>query len=276
MTIPEEFNETEHFQSVCRRYLNAQVRDDFRDLGGDNWEPEIGTTRGSMRHALTHKDNDTAQMTLGRMFLYYFTYGKAQALQAPIYGTPIENYQELSVEFRPQIFLYFDQSQSDVTNGKNRVYGQIAYRLVNETSASITQVDLKNRANKIKQLFTTPSLFTWHKGKITCRYEDNLNGYKFTLFVTNEAEGRRIIEQVLDIENKTPNWNNLSVTEKRANYPDTPPTVHVYGKSVRDIRRRPVEQVKFRYAIAHIYGISKPIALVDTRLADNKALVQLV
>jgi len=274
MTIPPEFNETEHFQSVCRRYLNKEIREAFKDLGGEDWEPEIGTSRGSMRQALTHKDNDTIQMTMGRMFLYYFTFGKAQALQTPVYGLPITTYQEESLKFRPQILLYFDQSQSEVSEGQHRVTGEIAYRLVNETSASITEADLKIRANKIKQLFAIPSLFIWHKGKITCRYQDTANGYQFTLFVTSESEGKRIIEQVLDIENKTPNWEYLSITEKRASFPATPPTETIYGKSRKGIRRRPVEQVRFRYAVAHIHGLSKPIELVNTRTADNKALVQ--
>lgn len=274
MTIPPEFNNTEHFQSVCRRYLNKEIREAFKDLGGDNWEPEITTTRGSMRHALTHQDNDTIQMTMGRMFLYYFTFGKAQALQTPVYGLPINSYQEESVSFRPQILLYFDQNQTDVEKEQHRVRGEITYRLVNETSQSITEADLKTRANKIKQLFATPNLFVWHKGKVTCRYEDNANGYKLTLFVTNEAEGKRIIEQVLDIENKSPNWENLSITEKQANFPNVPSTETIYGKSRKGIRRRPVEQVRFRYAVAHIYGLSKPIELVNTRLANNTALVQ--
>jgi hypothetical protein len=276
MTIPPEFSETEHFQSVCRRYLNKEIRDAFQDLGGDDWQPEVNTTRGSMRHALTHKDNDTIQMTLGRMFLYYFTFGKAQALQTPVYGMPITTYQEVSLEFRPQILLYFDQSQSEVREGLSRVTGEITYRLVNETSQSITESDLKTRANKIKQLFTTPNLFVWHKGRMTCRYEDKANGYQLTLFVTNEAEGKRIIEQVLDIENKSPNWENLSVTEKRANYPSVPPQKLIYGKSRKEVRRRPVEQVKFRYAAAHIYGVPRPVALIDTRIANNEALVQIV
>lgn len=274
MTIPPEFSETEHFQSVCRRYLNKEIREAFQDLGGDDWEPEVVTTRGSMRHALTHKDNDTVQMTLGRMFLYYFTYGKARALQTPVYGIPITTYQELSLKYKPQINLYFDQSSPEAKNNNPRVTGEISYRLVNETSESITEAELKTRANKIKSLFVTPNLFVWRKGKIICKYTDTNNGYKLRLLVINEAEGRRIIEQVLDVENKSPDWENLAVSESNAVFPDIPPTQTIYGKQRRTPRRRPVEDIKFRRATADIWGLPKPVALIDTRLHLDNPLVE--
>lgn len=119
MTVPPEFNETEHFQGVCRRYLNKEIREAFKELGGDDWTPEVGTTRGSMRHALTHKDTDTMQMTLGRMFLYYFTFGKAQALQAPIYGIPATHFQE-SIKFYPQVRLFLMKTNRWLKMGTNR------------------------------------------------------------------------------------------------------------------------------------------------------------
>ena len=57
MALPEPFSDVEHLQAVVRRYLNKQIREDFRDLfNGDTWEPEIGTTRGSMLRALLHED----------------------------------------------------------------------------------------------------------------------------------------------------------------------------------------------------------------------------
>lgn len=274
MTIPPEFNETEHFQSVCRRNLNDEIRKAFQDLGGDNWDPEVRTTRGAMRHALTHKDNDTMQMTLGRMFLYYFTYGGARALQTPVYGIPTTTYQELSLKYRPQITLYFDQSRREVTENLSRVTGEISWRLMNETSESITEAELRLRANKIKNLFVTPNLFVWHKGKIICKYTDLQNGYKLRLLVINETEGRRIIEQVLDVENKTPDWENLVVSESRASFPNNPTPQRIYGKQRRPPRRRPVENVKFRHATADIWGIPKPVALVDTRFSLGNPLVQ--
>lgn len=274
MTIPPEFSETEHFQSVCRRYLNKEIREAFRDLGGDDWEPEVGTTRGSMRQALTHKDNDTLQMTMGRMFLFYFTYGQARALQTPVYGIPITTYQEASLKYKPQINLYFDQSRPEAKKGFSRVTGEISYRLMSETSQSIKESDLKIKANKIKNLFVTPNLFVWHKGKIICKYTDTKNGYKFRLLVTNEAEAKRIIEQVLDIENKTPDWENLTVSESRANFPDIPASEIIYGETRRLPRRRPREDVKFRHATADIWGLPKPIALVDTRFSLGNPLVQ--
>lgn len=41
MALPEPFSNVEHLQAVVRRYLNKQIREDFRDLFGnsDTWEP---------------------------------------------------------------------------------------------------------------------------------------------------------------------------------------------------------------------------------------------
>lgn len=274
MPLPEEFNDVEHLQSVCRLVVNRMVREDFSDLGGEEWDRSIASARGSLRVACTHEDQDSLNMTVARLLTYYLVQGKAARLQTPVYGIPTTTYQELSLKYKPQITLYFDQSRREATDDYPRATGEISWRLMHETSESITEAELRLRANKIKNLFVTPNLFIWHKGKVICKYTDLENGYKLRLLVTNEAEGRRIIEQVLDVENKSPDWENLTVSESRASYPSTPPSKHIYGKSRKLPRRRPVENVKFRHATADIWGVSKPVALIDTRFSLGNPLIQ--
>lgn len=273
--LPQEFSEVEHLQNLIRRYINKEIREHFRDIGDDNWEPDVSTTRGAMRHALTHKDDDPIQITLLRLFLYYFTYGQASALQMPVYGMPSQSFQEISFEFKPQIQLYFDQNIIDVQEGNHRATGEISYRLMHETSESITKEELRKRAEKIKDLFVT-NHFAWHKGKIICRYTDKPNGYDLRVFVRNEAEGKRLIEQVLDIESKSPNWDNLTVSEPKKDFPSIPPTKTILGKSYKMPRRRPTETIYFRYAACLIWGLSKPNVLVDTRGTRHNPLVTLI
>lgn len=54
--LPNNFSEWEHLQSVLIRAQNKFVREEFKDLGGDDWIPDINTPRGSLRQACTHKD----------------------------------------------------------------------------------------------------------------------------------------------------------------------------------------------------------------------------
>lgn len=262
MAIPPEFNEVEHIQSVTRRYLNRQVREDFQDLGGDDWEPETGTTRGAMRHALTHKDTDPLPVTLSRMFLYYFTYQKAQALQAPVYGLPVTTFHD-AVKFHPQVRLYFCEGVEDVEEGFTPVEAEVTFRLVRETSATITPGEAKSIATRIKTNFASGNGFTWKKGKEKWLYFDAALGYDFRLLAFSEAEARKVIEQVLDISNHTPDWDNLGVATKKKTFPTMPGTHTVYGKSRRKPRERPTATVRFRYAELKVWGLPNDITLVD-------------
>lgn len=77
---------------------------------------------------------------------------------------------------------------------------------------------------------------------------DKRNGYDFRLYVKNEAEGRKIITQVMAIENKSPDWSNLCISTSGKTYPEITETKRIYGEQRRLPRRRPLEDIRFRYA----------------------------
>lgn len=171
MAIPTEFSEVEHLQSLIRRYLNKQIREDFQDLGGDDWDSDVTTTRGAMRYGLTHKDDDPMQITLVRMFLYYFTYGKAQALQAPFFGLPIQDYQE-TFKYHPQVKLFFMEDSDEVEKPYLPIRSEITFRLMGETENTINEIKAKTISNRIKTNFCAGSGFRWKRGKETWLYID--------------------------------------------------------------------------------------------------------
>lgn len=263
MAIPPEFNEVEQLQSVIRRYVNKQVKEDFQDLGGDDWEPEVGTTRGAMRHALTHKDDDSVPITLSRMFLYYFTYGKAAAMQAPIYGMPSIAFQEL-FRFKPQIRMLFIEEQSLVEDGYEPVQAEITFRIMGETESTMTPAKAEVLARKINSLFATGKGFTWKKGHEKWNYHDQSKGYQLSVLAWNETEAKKIIEQVLDIQGHTPDWEAfLTVSTKKRSFLTIPKLKLIFGKQRREPRDRPIAFVRFRYAELHIWGMVHPATLVD-------------
>lgn len=274
MPLPEPFSDIEHLQLVIRRYLNKQIREDFKDIfnGGETWEPEVGTTRGAMLRALLHEDSDPIHVTATRMMLYYFTYGKARELQPPQYSIPVLDYQE-SNRYRPQIHLMFYQSQLDIDTPQDNnsinsqpVKGQISFRLENETTESITMIDLERYANRIKTNFGASGGYRWHKGKITINYVDKSKGYKLKLYCRDKAEGKQLIEQVLDIQQHTPDWQYMTTVEAEEpleRYPTipTPRTKRILGENREQPRRRPVVQVRYRYSLMHLHGLNRPIPL---------------
>lgn len=276
MAIPSDFNEVEHLQSVIRRYLNKQIREDFQDLGGENWEPSVTTTRAAMRHALTHKDNDPMQVTLGRMFLYYFTFEKAASLQTPVYGIPTTFYQQEALTYIPQVTLHFIEDAEDVEPTYPPVYGEINFRLIGETHETITESKLKMLGNKAKTHFGANGGFVWRKGKVKCNYTDKQRGYFLQILSRNINEGKRVIEQVLDLQGHTPDWKYMNVRENQEPseaYPTIPPTGRILGKSKRLPRRRPVADVRFTKIECHIYGLPAPKILYDRTRLSRVALV---
>lgn len=262
MPLPEPFSDVEHWQRVVRREYNDEIRDHFRDKFGDagNWDAEIETTRGQMLQALLHQDSDPVQLTLGRMQLYQFVFTQRQ--QVPIFFDETKRPTN-DFTYKPEIKLFFLQSRTGLPPKQAPSTGVITYRLMNETSASLTEVEMRTRANKIKTLFTQPSLFTWHKGKEKFTYVDKPNGYNFSLLTTTETEAKRIIEQVLDIENKTPDFDRLVHHDDKATYSNITQTQFIYGKNRKVSRRRPTEDVKFRHASLKVDGIPLPIYIVD-------------
>lgn len=276
MALPEPFSDIEHLQSVARRYLNKQIREDFRDKFGDDdtWEPEIGTTRGSMLRALLHEDSDPIQVTAVRMMLYYFTYGKAKDLQAPIYGIPVAEY-DRSYKYRPQIYLHFYQSRINFPSSTNNnelnskaIESRISFRLMNETSESITITELERYSNRIKTNFGTNGGYRWEKGRVRVNYYDKEKGYKLSLLCRTKADGKALVEQVLDIQQHTPDWTNMTTTENEdplQAYPDIPQprTRRILGKTVKTPYERPTVDVRYRYSTVHIHGLGEPRGLHD-------------
>ena len=268
MPLPEPFSDIEHLQLTIRRYCNKQIREDFRDVfgTGDSWEPEVGTTRGAMLRALLHEDSDPITTTLLRMFLYYFTYGKAQMMQTPVYGMPVDSY-DTNFTYKPQITLYFKQRVRDVQEDKNAAEGELSFRLMYETATTISNTEVDRYAQRIATNFAGSTKFVWQKGKHRFTYADRSKGYQLSINVISEAEGRKVVEQILDIQQHTPNWKYakyIETMEPNERYPDIQSSHSILGQTRRKPRQRPREDVRFVSAALLIHGLPSPIALVDT------------
>lgn len=272
--MPEEFNEWEHLQSTVMSAYNRFVRDEFRDSPDDDG---ISTPRGSLRVACLGKDNDSAPMLAIRMMLFYFTVGKAQALQRPVYGYPTGSVDEVR-RFRPQVTLHFSENYEDVDldDGFQPVYGQCSFRLMNETSTSLTESELRSLGQRIKTNLGVGAGFVWRKGRQLLTYTDKDGGLSLQVSCTSEAEGRRVVQEVVGLTSRTLDWSNANYKENleaSEAFPTNPGSQTILGRSRKKPRRRPVANVIFRYATIAVHGLPNPIILYDKTGRYRNALV---
>lgn len=263
MPLPENFNPYEHLQDTIKRWYNREVQQHFSDVwdDGDN----LTIPRSSLKVACRHEDRDTMEMTLMRIFLFEIAAKHAASLQPAIYGMPVESF-ESEVVYKPQVKLFFSEPWEDVVDGFHEVEGEITFRLMNETSQTMTMAKAQTLATRIHQVFATPP-FIWKKGVEKLVYKDRDKGYNFSILARTEADGKSLIERVLDIQNDIPDWNNLNVVTPQnatARFPYNPGTQTIMGKPVRKRRARPRVDVRFRYASLYIHGLPNPLTLVDT------------
>lgn len=274
MALPNQFSPVEHFQDNARKVYNRDVKDWFSDLGDENWNPTIGTPRGSLRVACTHREDDSVDLTVGRMLLFEATI--RQRYTDRNVGTTIQSPNVIR-RTRPKVRLYFLEDYADVDPDYEPVAGEIGFRLMNETTAGLSEANALALANKIRTAFASGPGFVWRKGRIMCAYSDWERGYQLQILARTKAEGKRVIEQVLDIQSHSPDWENLSVGENdqpSSAYPIVPPTERILGKTRKLPRRRPSADVRFQYATLHLAGVNNPYCLVDRSLSFPNPLVR--
>lgn len=180
-----------------------------------------------------------------------------------IYGIPVTTFQD-QFRFAPQVKLMFRQSQKEIGQGKERIQCEVSFRIQNETQATINEAKALVLAQKIKTKFATGTPFIIQKGKLIVTYLDKVKGYDFRLKVVSEAEGKKVIESVMDLQNDNPEWSRLVVSESKASFPEVPSKEFIYGENRRPPRRRPTGAVPFRYAEMSVWGLKEAITLVDT------------
>ncbi|MEA5627569.1 hypothetical protein [Nostoc sp. UHCC 0251] len=272
MPLPEGFDEWENLQDIVRLEHNKAVKAYFKNQPDD----DVSNPKPRLKHSCLMKDSDTSTMTLMRMWLFEITCGHAQALQRPVYGIP---WYEIQSErtFKPQVKLYFLEPYNFNLHGDGtpQAEAEITFRLMNESSETISRTNAESLARTIKNVFATP-LFVWNKGHFKCTYSDKERGYELKLLVTSKAEGERIIRAVLDIQSHPFDRDYLQYIDNDRLYPANPGTHRVYGRQVKKFARRRITDVKFRFAQLLVWGKQNPINLVAVSGSRLRSVIERV
>ncbi|MBW4598732.1 MAG: hypothetical protein KME29_03860 [Calothrix sp. FI2-JRJ7] len=277
MTLPANFNKWRHFLSVVTQIQNRIVKEDFRDVSDDEeWQPTIGTPRASLRTACTIQATDSQPMVILKLVLYYIILRKAQDLQIPYYGIPAGALQAQR-KFRPQVTLYFLQSALTVGKNETPVTGEISWRIMNETSESLTKSEVERIANLVKLNFGGTTPFTWKKGKVLVSYTDWNQGLQLQLLCRTDEEGERVIREVLKVHGASfisKKMNVVTNADPTDKYPTTPGNEVILGETIKQQRERPNEDVIFQYATLTLHGRPRPVHLYDRTLRLSDCVVR--
>lgn len=257
MALPDDFSPWQHLLEMLIATHNRNVQQTFLGVPDD----DISTAMGGMKIATLMTEDDTVDMVILRMALFYWVF--QAALPTPIYGMPISDYQS-EVTFRPQIHLFFKEDWQDyqLSQGLSPVRSDISFRLLQYTSQTINPAIAQGLALRIKELFAVGSGFTWERGTTKVTYKDDQHGYDFRLLCSGEAEATRLIETILSIQGHPFNETYLSIHTSRKTFLSDPGLQEVYGKERKKPRQRPTVAVRFYKAELHIYGLSQPVLLV--------------
>ncbi len=180
-----------------------------------------------------------------------------------VYGIPAESYQEL-ITFKPQVILYFQQPYQEKTPNIPLKRSQHGFRLIGKESQTITVADVEALAARIKTLFGGSTPFFYQTGKSRATYSDKSKGYQLKINCFDKINGKKIIEQILDINNHSPDWqffNFIQNEEPNNRYDETPGSLIILGKSHKKPVRRRVAKVEFHQATLALHGKTEQILL---------------
>lgn len=211
-----------------------------------------------------------------------------QLLEAKDMGTIYAHTNDLDSVRRvgkPKVLLYFLEDTdfnklappNNIQEGRRRRDGVISFRLMDETTLTLSKANATLIATKIKQVFGSNGGFVWVKGKTMYSYTDWEKGYQFQLLCKNPTEAKRIVSSTLTIQNHVPNWkffNTVKNDEELIKYPEVPGTQLVMGEVVPIPKQRPLVDVRFQYGYVDLDGVQEPINLYDRRNKLPRVLVK--
>lgn len=271
MAIPDNFSSFEHLQDLIRKLENKKIGKYFKNVDVDA-DIDLTVPEQGLKYACTHQDNDTATMTLLRALFFYVLINTEETFKdeyPPILGGIVSG--EVQTPYTPQIKLFFKEDIVDVEDGYNALWAEISFRLVKETSQTLTEAKLAKFAKDIKAKFGKDGGYRIRKGKNKYTYLDKLNGYDFRLLLRDIPEARRIIGDVMELQSHPFDFALLDEI-KRENemeaFPTVPERKTILGKSRKMPRRRPIAQLRFAYSHIHIHGLANPLPLYN-RITDR-------
>lgn len=260
---------------VLNRLQNLTV-EKFFELNSDD-SPEISQQKTYFKDALKI-DTEADNVVTAGIKLYSMNTFLGLGDFPEIYTVPFSTVND-ELRYKPQLHLYFIERSYDYIQQNRRPRDGVikGIRLMGETNETITQIKVEAMANKIKNLFGEGSGFAWNRGRGMFSYSDDTKGYNFQILCISKEEGRRIITQILSIQDHEPEWKFANYKENEAPdeaYPVSGLDINILEKIVKPKRKRINCTVSFQVAWLHLDAIEKPITLYDKTGRYKKSVVR--
>jgi len=186
--------------------------------------------------------------------------------------------------YHPQIRIYFREDtdfkpgdNQQKGRGQNRRSGRQAFRLMNETSETISKGELTNIGRRIKDIFGANGGYVWNKGKELYCYADWNKGYQLQILAKTKSQAGDLVTKILSLQNHSPEWKYLTRTEnalEQEAYPEISIKKTMLGEEYTLPTVRPLVDVRFTYAEAKIHRLVPAIILYDRRKKKQNSLVE--
>ena len=271
--LPDNFDPFEHLQKIYIPQHNALVKQYFSDLGND-WKPNIASSRSSLRVACTMVDNDNQLMMNLRHHLLFDLLGYSRKNLFVYYGSR-EN-MEPPVEGHPKVVFYFSQDSESISSvQRQKADAEYSVRLMSlENTSTNLHAKLVEIATEIKAQFLEYRRgIILTKGNLCISYKDTKNGFpNGTKILSNtEADAIDIYKRICNVVDVPFDEQKITVgnPKKTSTIGEVTQTQIIMGKTRKKRAYRRVTNVRFRYAYALIPGEPQPVFLVDTTSRYN-------
>ena len=250
----------QNLKSFLRKAYNREVNEWFRDVPDD--VPDNSVPRKQAKRACLILPKESQNMALIKQLTFRYVVQQTH-LRPDVFGFDM-NYVNESFTFKPQVKMFFRQDADAIPSGKRAVEGEIGFRIVDETSTTMTELKAKTLATKIKNEFAVGNGYIWKKGKHKVTYKDPEVGVDLRILALNETEGIEVVKKVLDVVDGIYDEDKLiSIDPKKDSITNPTTTELVYGKQQKKQRWRPIANVRFQYAVLTVHKLQYRVVLVD-------------
>jgi hypothetical protein len=157
--------------------------------------------RIALRDSLLIQPKDSRSAAMQKVWYFREFVQKVQNKPAVIGIEKHDLDMQVSVEYKPQVVLFFRQDLQSVPDGYAPIEARISFRLMNESATTITQTNINTLATQIKTELALNNGYIFDKGKVVCNYVDKAKGYSLQIYALSKAEGERVVRKILGIQN---------------------------------------------------------------------------
>ncbi|MBD2204940.1 hypothetical protein H6G33_04225 [Calothrix sp. FACHB-1219] len=234
--------------------FNREVYDWFKDADSNN-------TRKALRDDLLIGAKDSIAIAQVKMRAFREIIQKTH-LKPDIIGMPKIDV-DADVTYKPEVTLFFKQNKESVPKGKTAKTARMSYRLMNQTSSSLSKAELRTLGQNIYNDFAKPTPYRFNKGKIIGWYVKPEDGLNLQIYAHTSEIGETVARKIIAHRNLTFDDNIFKFTTPNRNSDTTPGTITILGETQQKPIWRPTVFVEFEHASINLHNDTQIRVLCD-------------